>query len=533
MVSRTHTVLAIVAGAIILPACTVVGPDFIPPEAPALEAWQMVAEADTAGGTRLSPAAAPDHQWWTVFDDPVLDRLVATARTQNLTLQTAGIRIYEARAQLGIAVGSQYPQSQQVGASFERQRISESRSVIQDIERVVDIDPTFDDWRLGFDAGWELDLWGKFRRGIQSADANLIEQIANYDDVLVTLTGDVATTYTTIRTFEERLAFARENVALQTEALGIARLRLRDGVATELDVEEATVLLNNTRALVPELENGLRQSKNALAVLLGLTPPAVEALLDGPGAIPSPPTDVALGAPADLLRRRPDIRAAELQAAAQSAQIGVAQADLYPMFTLSGAVGLQASDAADLFTGQSFVNVVNPGFAWNIFNYGRIKNNVRVQDARLQELLTNYQNTVLTAYQEVEDAAVGFVLAQRQAAFLAESVAAGERAARIALLQYKDGTADYTRVLNTQSALARSQDRLVATQGQVLANLIALYKALGGGWQTRVREDYIPDATRDAMADRTDWGDILTPAALPEDQSPPPPPEPFEQRPDW
>ncbi|MEO1089557.1 MAG: efflux transporter outer membrane subunit [Pseudomonadota bacterium] len=523
-----------VPAALAVAGCTVVGPDFEQPEAPDMQAWQQLAAAP--GDAELTARAEAPADWWTVFDDPVLDRLIAEAHAQNLTLRTAGIRIYEARAQLGIAVGSQYPQSQQAGAGFSRQRISESRSVIQDVERFIDIDPSFDNWELGIDAAWELDLWGKFRRGVQSADANLIEQIANYDDVLVTLTGDVAATYAAIRTLQERLKLVRENVELQGEALRIAELQFRDGTTTELDVAEATALLNDTESLIPQLENAKRQATNALGVLLGLPPGEVDALVAMPGPIPTPPPDVALGVPADLLRRRPDIRAAELQAAAQSAQIGVAQADLYPSFTLIGSVGLEASDAADLFLGRSFTGVINPGISWNFLNYGRIKNNVRVQDARFQELVVNYQNTVLSAYQEVEDAAVAFVLAQRQADKLATSVAAAERAVRIALLQYRDGTADYTRVLNTQTSLVRGQDRLVATRGQIVANLIALYKALGGGWQVRVGQDFLPAPTRDEMAERTDWGKLLAPGAVPESDDmlePPVAPRRFERGPDW
>ncbi|MCP4328902.1 MAG: efflux transporter outer membrane subunit [Alphaproteobacteria bacterium] len=524
-------VLSTIAG------CTVVGPDFERPQAPTTETW---IDADEAGDKdKVDPRDEPVTEWWTLFDDPVLNDLIETAYAQNLTLRTAGIRIFAARAQLGIVVGEQYPQQQSVGTDFKHEKISENVGILREISSVVPLNDTFSRWQLGFDAGWELDIWGQFRRGIEAADANLVAQIANYDDVIVTLTGDVAGTYVNIRTIEQRLVDAHENVKLQEEGLRIARARFRNGVATELDVDEATTLLNNTRATIPQLEIALRQSKNALSVLLGMPPGDLGRILVEPGTIPVPPPDVGVGVPADLLRRRPDIRAAELQAAAQSAQIGIAEADLYPAFTLSGSVGFEASDFAELFTGNSFTGFINPGVSWNIFNYGRIKNNVRVQDAVFQELLVNYQNTVLNAYLEVENALVAFLQAQRQAQYLAVSAAAAAHSVGLALLQYQEGTADYTRVLNTQNALVNAQDRLTATKGEIVANLIAVYKALGGGWQIRAGHPFLPEATKEEMRRRTDWGDILGPQAIPEmDESldPPPSPEPptfFTRTPDW
>ena len=525
--------LALLPTALALSACVVVGPDFAPPEAPPLAEWPGAAEVsfkdDKGDESPVTREPETHAAWWRAFDDPALDRLVAMAYAQNPSLQAAGIRIYEARAQLGIAVGEQYPQKQAVGVGYKRQTISKNLGVMRDITRVIDIDPTFNVYQFGFDAAWELDFWGKFRRGIESADAVLLQQVASYDDALITIAGDVANAYTQIRTFEERLTLARKNVTLQRQSLAVARLRFRDGVATELDVQEATALLNNTQALIPQLEIGLRKSKNALSLLLGLPPGSLEDLLGNSGAIPRPPPDVALGIPAELLRRRPDIRAAEMQAAAQSAQIGFAKADLYPSFTISGSVGLRASDISYLFEPQSIAGIFNPGISWNLFNYGRIMNNVRVQDARLQELIFSYQNTVLTAYQEVEDALAGFVQEQRQAHFLAKSAAASERAVGVALLQYREGTADYTRVLNTQTSLVRTQDQLTASRGQIVLNLVALYKALGGGWQVRDGRDFVSPTTRQTMAERTDWGRLLKPGAVPEGEdalSPPPSPEP-------
>jgi NodT family efflux transporter outer membrane factor (OMF) lipoprotein len=536
---RSCHLIAAICLTLLVTGCTVVGPDFELPSVPIMSDWLKSDIEPEPDLTLIEPKADPVARWWTVFNDPVLDRLVEIAYKENLTLRVAAVRIFEARAQLGIVIGDQYPQQQTVGTDYKHEKISTSFGVVEDINQVVPINPTFSRWQLGFDAGWELDLWGQVRRGIESADANLVAQIADYDDVLVTLTGDVASTYVTIRTLEERLALVLEDVADQKESLRITEIRYDNGATTELDVQEATALLNNTEAMVPALESALRQAKNALSYLLGMPPGNLEDILGGPGKIPVPPADVAIGVPAELLRRRPDIRAAELEAAAQSAQIGVALADLYPSFAITGSVGLQASTFAEMFSGNSLAGFINPGFSWNVLNYGRIRNNVRVQDARLQELLVNYQNTVLNAYGEVEDALVAFVQTQREAGFLSNSVDASKEAVRIALLQYQDGTADYTRVLNTQTSLVRSQDQLTATRGDIVNNLIAVYKALGGGWQIREGQDFLPAATKQQMRERTDWGDLLGPGAIPaedEQLEPPPSPEPptlFRRPPDW
>ncbi len=542
--------LSLWAVAPLLFGCTVVGPDFETPDAPESPAWQETegdggALAEQAGVTSgkasvtLDQAQPVPDDWWKVFNDPALDRLIGQAQRQNLTLHAAGVRILEARAQLGIAVGEQYPQTQQATAGFERRRISENVGVLRDITRVIDIDRTFNDYSVGLDAGWELDLWGRFRRGIEAADANFVAQIANYDDILVALAGEVAVSYTAIRTYQELLFLTKQNIDDQKEGLRLAQVKFKNGTTTELDVFEATALLHDTEATIPELVTGLRQAENALSILLGLPPGGLDDLLPAAGQIPAAPADVSIGVPAELLRRRPDIRAAELQAAAQSAQIGMAQADLYPAFTLSGAVGFSSSDLTDLFQGKSFTGGFNPSFTWNIFNYGQIRNNVRVQDARLQELILNYQNTVLTAYQEVENALVAFVQAQLQSEQLRKAVTASKNAVRIALVQYRQGTADYTRVLNTQSALLRGQARLAQSQGNEVSNLISAYKALGGGWQVRQDQDVVPPEIIQTMRDRTDWGGLLDDDEIPKDDralNPPPSPEPvtlFRRPPDW
>ncbi len=489
-------------------ACTSIGPDFLKPEAQVSGDW---IEKDSPG---ISTREADNGAWWQGFEDPVLDTLIRKAYEQNLSLRIAGIRVLEARAQLGIAVGTSFPQLQ-VGAGA-----AIYNSASESVANTQGGDLSFTTFSAGFDAGWELDFWGKFQRGIESADANLLASVADYDNLLVSLTAEVANAYTVIRTFEERLKIARENVVIQQRSLKITDVRFTNGATTELDVQQARALLRNTEATIPILALGHRLASNALSILLGIPPGDLRAVLGDSGAIPRPPAEISAGVPAELLRRRPDVRQAELQAAAQSALIGVAEADLYPSFQLAGTIGVAASSGTSttrsgssgfgaLFDIDSMFFSGGPGFRWNILNYGRIKNNVRVQDARLQQLLVNYQNTVLRAAQEAEDGMAGFLRTQEQVGYLGGSVKASLRSVELALIQYRDGAADYTRVLNTQEFLVQQQDALTAARGEVVRNLIAMYKALGGGWQLRKGKAFVPESTLEAMRRRTDWGKLL------------------------
>ncbi len=504
---RSVTPAICVAG--LLAACAPVGPDFVRPSSPVVKQWIEVNSPNASQGSGLTSRSAPVVKWWETFNDPTLNRLIADAYAQNLSLQVAGARVLQARAQLGIAFGELYPQSQAVGGSISQRRISENLNPIADINRVIPLDTEFATSQVGFDAQWELDVWGAQRRGVQGARSNLALQVANYDDALVTLTGDVAAIYINIRALQETLGVARENIRLQQESADLTELRFNNGVTTELDVQESTALLNNTKALVPTLESDLQQAKNALAVLLGTTPSRMTGLLGSSRPIPTARANVAVGVPAELLRRRPDIRAAELAAATQSAQVGIAMADLYPQFILSGSIGLQASSGRDLFSSNSGTGLASAGVVWNVLNYGRIKNNVRAQDAAYQGLIANYQNTVLSAYSEVESAMVAYAEARKQVVFYQRSVEASQRAAGIAVSQYTDGIADYSRILNTQTALLRSQANLIEARQQVSSNLVAIYKGLGGGWQIRQNQEFLPETVLAEMAYRTDWGDLL------------------------
>ena len=499
--------------ALLMSGCAV-GPDFVRPDAPAEEEW---IDSDVPQ-IKTEPADLTD--WWKVFNDPVLDSLIETAYRQNLPLQIAGLRIMEARAQLGIAVGNKYPQLQQLSGSAAAVEISDNAP------NALAADKFHYDYQLGFDAAWELDFWGRFRRGVESAQASYLASIAGYDDALVTITAEVSRAYVLIRTFEERIVIAQANVQIQKRSLEFAEARFEGGLVTELDVQQARALLNDTEATISRLKIGLRQARHGLSILLGIPPGELKNVLVESGAVPGAPPEVVVGIPADLLRRRPDIRSAELQAAAQSARIGVAKADLYPHFSLVGSLGLQSSEKGgissnnakfgDLFDSESITYFVGPSLQWPILNYGRIKNRVLVQDARFQQLVVNYQNTVLNAYREVEDAMVGFLNSKEQFVFLSDSVKASKRSVDLSLIQYREGLIDYQRVLDTQRFLTQEQDLLTSVNGDVALNLIAMYKALGGGWQIREGKDFVNDKTKEVMQERTNWGNLLSPNGVKE-----------------
>lgn len=494
------------AGVTLLAGCKTVGPDFEKPEAPVADNW-LEAEDE-----RIDTSAAAYQDWWEVFEDPALTSLIDTAYQQNLSLQVAGLRVMEARAQLGIATGLKYPQSQTVGGGYTYSRSSTNAPPLSNLpdDVLAGVDRTNGTWNASFDASWEADIWGKFRRGVEAADANLAASMLNYDAVLVTLTGDVAALYTTVRTLEERLAYARANVQLQEHAMDLANTRFKLGATSELDVQQATGLLRNTQATIPVMQLNLERTQNTLSFLLGMPPSDLGQLLGASGKIPDAPDSVAVGIPADLLRRRPDVRAAEMAAAAQSAAIGISQADLYPSFVLAGSIGVAGASFTDQFDSGATTGFLTPFFKWNIFNYGRIKNNVRVQDARFEQAVTSYQNAALAAAREVQDGLKGFLRTQEQVGFLESAVKATSRATELALTQYREGATDYTRVLNTQTSLLLQQDALTSARGDVVSNLVATYKALGGGWQLREGDNFVRPAVIDTMEQRTDWGELLS-----------------------
>jgi NodT family efflux transporter outer membrane factor (OMF) lipoprotein len=456
--------------------CFKVGPNYGRPPAPVAKDWI------DAGDKRISHAEDDLSHWWTVFNDPVLNDLVADAYRQNLTLRQAGFRVLEARAVRAIAVGEFFPQQQFATGDYTHNAISKLvANSAQNVKRF------FDQWDLGFKLAWELDFWGRFRRAIESANASLDASVENYDDVLVTLIGDVATAYVTIRTLEQEIAYLRRNVADQKGNYEKALAAFRGGQKNEAAPAQLRSVLAQTEALIPQLEQQKRQAADQLCVLLGIPPIDLEAKL-GAGPIPTAPAEVAIGVPADLLARRPDIRRAERQAAAQCAQIGVAEADLYPHISITGSIGWSAERFTDLLKDKSLVGTIGPSWHWDILNYGRIINNVRLQDATFQELVAFYQNTVLNAAREVEDGLILYLKAWYRVERWDDSVRSSQTAIKVVLANW-DREADYNRLSVLQQNLVTEQISLAQSQGDIALGLIQVYRALGGGWQIRCAGD--------------------------------------------
>ncbi len=488
--------LSVIGTAVILTSCATVGPDYERPVLEVQETWS------TPRAEGLEPVQSSVVDWWTALDDPILNEFVAMARLQNNTLEIAGLRVLEAQAILGIAIGIQYPQSQFTTGGVTYVSPSEAGASAADF-RIYD---------LSANVAWELDFWGKFRRGVEAADASLQASIADFEDLLILLTAQVVDTYVVIRTVEERLRIAQQNIEIQERSYNIARVLFENGEDSQLDVQQALTLLLGTRATVPALEQSLRQARNALTALLGHPPGILDEMLDREGPIPDLPVAIAIGVPADLLRQRPDVRRAELVAVAQNAQVGGAKAGLYPSFSLSGSLGaesggIQGGGLDDLFSSDAVTFAAGAGFVWPFLNYGRIKNSVRVEDAQLQQALIAYQETVIQAAREVEDAMAAFDANRTQGGILAETVESAQASNELAVVRYAEGFSGYERVLDSQRALFTQQDRYVRARGDTVRSLVSLYKALGGGWQTSGGQRFIDPATQSVMQDRTDWGD--------------------------
>jgi len=473
-----------------------VGPAYKTPKAPVANQWLEFEDE------RLKTTSPVEPRWWkNAFQDAVLDQLIEEALAGNLTLRSAGLRVLQARQILLIARGNLFPQDQFVGGS------------------AAVADPgagggSSEAYNLNFNLTWEIDVWGRFRLQVASASAALDASLASYDGVLLTLVSDVAQTYLLIRTTEQRLAVTRENVNYQEESVRISRAKFDAGEISSLDVEQGQTLLSSTRASVALLEQSLRQFKIALAILLGRLPQDLTARLGKPGAIPEVSPVLTVGMPQDLIRRRPDIRTAERNLAAQGAQIGVAVSDLYPQLALSGVIGPVVNTAsgqvfADLFNSGSVAYSFGGFLRWNVFNYGRIENNIRLQDAIFQQLLEDYRRTVLQAQGEVENALVAFFQALLQLKELKQAADAAQRAADVSMEQYMEGLVDYNTVVSTLRTLASQQDQLASIQGSVAVNLVGVYRSLGGGWEIRQSDtagDLIPEETKEEMRERgTYW----------------------------
>nr|WP_313620186.1 efflux transporter outer membrane subunit [Achromobacter sp.] len=494
----------LLTGALCLSGCVQVGPDFEPQR----EAWSERWDTPSLQQATLSRAQPDARQWWRVFDDPILEALIAQADAHNPGVQLAGLQIMEARAQLGIARSGAYPQSQVIGADALYQHRS---------SRSSEGNPrpsSFWQYSAGFNIGWELDFWGRFSRAIESADAAYFAAEANREDVLVLLHAQMADTYYALRTAEARLRIARDNAVIQKRSYEITERLFNSGETDELDLQQARTQYLGTLSTIPEFESQIARTRNALAVLIGRPPgplPELPDLNTKEAVIPLIDRAVLQDVPANLLLRRPDIRAAELRIAAQSAQVGVAEADLYPSLTLLGSIVWTATSLTGTSGGAALL--AGPTLNWNVFDHGRLTNAVRVQDARLQQLIVVYQDAVRQAAREADDAATGLIKALERDGILHDSALAAKRSLTLANALYREGYSDFQRVLDAQRALAQQQDSYVVNRGNAVSDLIALYKALGGGWYSH--EPVLDPATIEQMRQRTNWGDLLSDAGRP------------------
>jgi len=466
-------------------------------------------------------------RWWTIYRDRDLDRLVQMAYRQNLDLKAAGLRILQARAALGIQRGMAFPQVQQLSGSATASRAS--RGLFRDLDSVT----------TAFDLGWELDLWGKYARGTESAEAALYASVAGYNAILVAVIAEVARNYIAYRTAQERIVYARRNIAIQEYVVKVTEIQFNSGNVSELDMQQAKTQLHSTRSAVYELQLAKIRARNAIAMLLGRNPTEVDRYLTrrryrddfdryvkrekgtiqikeqkaellGVSLIPTPRFDPRRPIDAELITRRPDVKAAEYAAHARSAQIGVAEAALYPSFSLLGNITY-----GDTSLSHSKISVVaGPSFAWNIFQYGRIKNNIRLQDALFEESLVTYNKTVLTAVHEVSYALDNYRYTLDQLRESEAAVRASVRAFNISMRQYNDGLVSYQRLLNSVEKLTRYQDQYARLKGELATQVALLYKALGGGWQIARGGRYLSEETVRHLKERSDWGRMLEGAAV-------------------
>ncbi len=478
------------------------GPNFSTPEARIQGKWKKYE------GISDRPPVNIDRSWWKQFHDSRLDSLVDTAYRNNPSLQAAGTRILGARAELNQSVGNLFPQKQELILQSRGNVASDPTSVWTP----SGLNENYLSTQALISVSWEIDFWGKYRRQIQSDRAGYLATIAAYDSILVTLVADVASTYVNIRTLQARLAVNQANIAQQRKSVEVATARRTAGRVGDLDVEQAKAQLATTEAEGPAIQAALQKAIDSLAVLLGETPAETERRIGG-GSIPTPPSTLAAGVPADLLRRRPDVRQAGLEAASRSARIGVEFAKILPSFSLNGTFGYTGGgenmSLSNFFNWQQAAANSAGSLVVPIFNYGRLVNQVRVADASFQEGLLNYQHVVLNAQREVQDALADYVNSARRVAQLEAAVKAASSAVQIANLQYELGTADYARVLTAQNQRLAAEDALAQARGVYANSLIAAYRAMGGGWELRNEGGAISPATRAQMASRTNWGNML------------------------
>ncbi len=464
-----------VCAGFLLTGCLKVGPDYVKPDLASPASWQAPADKNLS---KTVPDPNNLAQWWQNLNDPVLTRLINQAVAGNLDLKQAQARLLEARARRDISWAALFP-TIDVSGSATKTRSSKNRGG----------GSVSNTYSADFDAGWEIDLFGGGRRTVEASEARIEASREDLHDVLVSLLAETALNYIEIRTYQTRLQIARENLAAQQETYSLTKNRYQSGLTTELAVQQARYLVTNTQAQIPTLFTGLSQAENQLAILLGRNPGSLNSEFQNIKPLPSLPPTITIGIPADTLQRRPDVKKAERLLAAQTAEIGVAEADLYPSLKLGGTIGFNSASAGNLFTAGSRGYSIGPSISWPFFESGAIRANIRLQSSLQQEALASYKAAILGALQEVENDLVAFVHEQERSKALQESVAAAKAASTLAELQYKAGLTSFSDVLDAKRSLLSFQDQLTQSQGTVIANLVRLYKALGGGWNYQAEED--------------------------------------------
>ncbi|ADB15952.1 RND efflux system, outer membrane lipoprotein, NodT family [Pirellula staleyi DSM 6068] len=462
-----------------------VGPNYAKPAAPVSNDWIDSYNPKVQRGEMLSA------DWWKVFNDKRLDAVIEIAYQQNISIREAGFRIAESQAMRSAVAGNLWPQSQQLTGDYARLQRSQQTATFPQGGALPPglLVTNYDNWSLGGAIGWELDFWGRYRRSIEAADANLDASIEAYDDALVLLIAETASAYIDYRTFEQRIDYALTNIQQQKRSADIRVARKKaEAINSEIDAPQSLANLTRTEAAVHLLELAKRQTQNRLAVLLGMPPHDLSYILGPSRGVPKVGDTVTLDVPASLLRRRPDVRRAERLVAAQSEQIGIAQTDLYPTISINGALTMEASQFPNLFAPNAWQGSVGPGFRWNVLNYGRLRNLVSVQDAILEQRIAAYQQTVLVANEEAENAIVSFLRYQMQRDKLEESVGYAQEAVRVVNQKEDKGQVDYTQVFDLETLLVQQQDEYATSQGNVAKSMVQIYKAMGGGWEIRFRQ---------------------------------------------
>jgi NodT family efflux transporter outer membrane factor (OMF) lipoprotein len=464
---------------VLLPGC-MVGPDYHPPAVKTTQQWS----APLAGGETTNSGSVAF--WWKTFNDPELDSLIDRAVRSNLDLKIATARVREARAQYRVTDADLWPT---VGASgsYQRQQQSMNQPVLGAIPLPGNIPFENNVYQAGFDASWEIDVFGGTRRAAEAAKAEVAAAEFGRRDTLVTLLSEVARNYVEARGYQRQLAIARENIKAQEDDFALTQNRYNHGLTSDLDVQQAATLLATTRAEVPSLETAQQTSIHHLGVLLGQPPGTLLAELSAAAPIPAAPPEVPVGLPSELLQRRPDVQQAERQLAAATAQIGVATADLYPKFSLTGDFGYESVSTSDWFSEPSKFWSLGPIVQWKMFEAGRIRANITVQNARQEQALANYEKTMLVSFEDVENALVGYAKEEVRRRSLEEAVKSSKEALHLANQLYAKGLTNFINVLDAERSLYQAQDQLVQSERTVSLNLISLYKALGGGWNVSVQ----------------------------------------------